>query len=123
MAGDDTIRREDFGSMDLGDIAEAGASHLPPVTPGEVLREAFLRPLGLSANALTLALALRVPANRMTGILKGERAVTADTALRLARYFGTTPLFWLNLQRGHDLEVAEREAGDRIRAEVTPRAA
>ena len=66
------------------------------VHPGEVLGEEFLKPLGLSANAL--ALALRVPATRIGSIIKGERAVTADTALRLARFFGTSAEFWLNLQ-------------------------
>src|SRR5437870_13904015 len=71
--------------------------------PGEVLREKFMRPLGLSANAL--ALALRVPATRIGDILRPERprAVSADTALRLARYFGTSPEFWVNLQAAHDL--------------------
>jgi addiction module HigA family antidote len=91
--------------------------------PGEVLREEFMRPLGLSANAL--ALALRVPATRIGAIIReGEpRAVTADTALRLARYFGTTPRFWLNLQAGHDLSRAEAERGEEIERDVRPRAA
>ena len=62
-------------------------------------------------------------ANRITAILVGRRAITAETALRLARHLGTTPAFWLNLQKVHELEVAEREAGERIRAEVAPRAA
>lgn len=118
---EDVIPREGFTAVDLDDVADAEAPPLPPVTPGEVLREEFLRPAGLSANAL--ALALRVPANRITAILNGERAITADTAIRLARYFGTTARFWLNLQSNHDLEVAERSAGERIRAEVAPRAA
>ena len=68
-----------------------------------------------------LALALRVPPNRITAILAGQRAVTAETALRLACHFGTSPGFWLNLQKSYELEVAEREAGARIRAEVAPR--
>jgi len=84
--------------------------------PGEILAEEFLKPLGLSANAL--ALALRVPANRITGIIKGRRAVSADTALRLARYFGTTPEFWINMQAGHDLSTARAELGKQIAAEV-----
>jgi addiction module HigA family antidote len=75
--------------------------------PGEILAEEFLKPLGLSAHAL--ALALRVPANRITGIIKGQRAVSADSALRLARYFGTTPEFWINMQAGHDLTKARAE--------------
>jgi addiction module HigA family antidote len=113
--------REAFGAVDLDEVAEPDAPPLPPVTPGEVLRERFLEPAGLSAHAL--AIALRVPPDRITAILPGERAVTADTALRLARFFGTTARFWLTLQALHDLEVAEREAGARIRAEVAPRPA
>ena len=89
--------------------------------PGEVLAEEFLAPLGLSAHAL--ALALRVPANRIGAILKGERAVSADTALRLARYFGTSPEFWLNLQANHDLSRARVELGSQIERDVNPRAA
>jgi len=91
------------------------------VYPGDVLRHDFLEPLGLSAHAL--AVALRVPANRITTILAGERAVTAETALRLARHFGTSAGFWLNLQESYELDVAERGAGARIRSEVAPREA
>jgi antitoxin HigA-1 len=88
-----------------------------------VLREEFMRPLGLSANAL--ALALRVPATRIGAIIRHDRprAVTADTALRLARHFGTTPEFWLNLQSAYDLSMAVTERGVRIRRDVQPRAA
>jgi len=91
--------------------------------PGEVLREEFMVPLGLSANAL--ALALRVPATRITAIIRqtAPRAVTADTALRLARYFGTSPQFWLNLQQAHDLSLVEHESGPTIARDVQPRAA
>jgi addiction module HigA family antidote len=109
----------DAGRVDLAEV-DSG-ERLSPTHPGEVLRHEFLEPLGLSAHAL--ALALRVPANRITAILGGRRAITAETALRLARHFGTTPAFWLNLQKAHELEVAEQEAGARIRAEVAPRAA
>ncbi|RAI37844.1 HigA family addiction module antitoxin [Rhodoplanes roseus] len=84
--------------------------------PGEVLKEDFLVPLGLSARAL--AAALGVPANRISDIVRGERDVTADTALRLARYFGTDPRFWINLQTAHDLSKAEA-AHDY--SEITPR--
>jgi addiction module HigA family antidote len=73
--------------------------------PGEVLREEYLAPLGMSARAL--AKALGVPANRITEIMRGDRDVSADTAIRLGRYFGTDPRFWLNLQAAHDLSVAE----------------
>src|SRR5580692_7659633 len=89
--------------------------------PGEVLGEEFLKPLGLSVNAL--AIALRVPATRIGAIVKGERSVTADTALRLARFFGTSPEFWINLQAMHDLTKARRESGAKIEREVRPRAA
>ncbi len=91
---------------------------LPPVTPGEVLREEFMVPLGLSANRL--AEALGVPANRITAILNGTRSVTADTALRLARCFRTSPEFWLNLQLLHDLEVARRASDRTIAKTVKP---
>ena len=91
--------------------------------PGEVLREEFMAPLGLSANAL--ALALRVPATRIGAIVRAERprAVSADTALRLSRYFGTTPEFWLNLQSAYDLSLAVAESGARIERDVHPRGA
>ena len=89
--------------------------------PGEVLAEEFLKPLGLSANAL--AIALRVPATRIGAIVKGERSVSADTALRLARFFGTSPEFWVNLQAMHDLTRARQESGVTIARDVRPRAA
>ena len=82
-----------------------------PVHPGKMLAEE-LKELGLSANAL--AHALGVPTNRITAILKGQCGVTADTALRLSRYFGTTPLLWLNLQKAFELRRAEIEAGEEI---------
>ena len=89
--------------------------------PGEVLSEEFLRPLGMSANAL--AMALRVPATRIGAILKGERSVTADTALRLARFFGVSPEFWMGLQAMHDLTKTRMENGREIEHDVRPRAA
>jgi addiction module HigA family antidote len=89
--------------------------------PGEIIIEEYLKPLGMSVNAL--ALALRVPATRIGAIVKGDRGVTADTAMRLARYFGTTPEFWMNLQAMYDLSKAKAEAGDRIERDVHPRAA
>ena len=91
-----------------------------PVHPGEILREE-LNELGLSANALSKA--LDVPVNRITAILNGQRGVTAATALRLARYFGTTPQVWLNLQQTYELRRAEIAVGRRIAAQVTPRRA
>jgi len=89
--------------------------------PGEVIGEEFLNPLGMSVNAL--AMALRVPATRIGAIVKGERAVTADTALRLARFFVTSPEFWMNLQAMYDLTRARRESGGKIHRDVRPRAA
>ena len=89
--------------------------------PGEMLSEEFLRPLGMSVNAL--ATALRVPATRIGAIVKGERSVTADTALRLARFFGTSPEFWMSLQAMHDLTKARQERGATIERDVRPRAA
>jgi addiction module HigA family antidote len=89
--------------------------------PGEILREEFMKPLGLSANAL--ALALRVPATRIGDILRPERprAVSANTAIRLGRYFGTSPEFWLNLQSAYDLSRVQVEHGPAIEREVHPR--
>jgi addiction module HigA family antidote len=89
--------------------------------PGEVLGEEFLKPLGMSAHAL--AIALRVPATRISAIVKGERSVTADTALRLARFFGTSAEFWINLQATHDLTKARQDTGKAIERDIRPRAA
>ena len=95
-------------------------NRMRPVHPGEVLREE-LDELGMSAKAF--ATALDVPANRISAILKGQRGVTADTALRLSRYLGTTAEFWLNLQKSFELRVAEMEAGKEIARRVKPRKA
>ncbi len=89
---------------------------LAPVHPGEVLLEEFLRPMALSQNQL--ALAIRVPARRINEIVHGKRRVTADTALRLARYFQMSPQFWLGLQMDFDLDVAEDALGERLEREV-----
>ncbi|BAO44419.1 HigA family addiction module antitoxin [Thiolapillus brandeum] len=94
---------------------------LPLSTPGDILRREFMEPLGLSANAL--ARALHVPPNRISIILQGKRAISADTALRLARYFETSAEFWLNLQTDYDLRQARREKDATIRREVKPRVA
>ena len=93
---------------------------LPPVHPGEVLLEEFLKPTGLSQYRL--AKDINVPPRRINEIVHGKRAVSADTALRLARYFGTTPRFWLNLQAQYDLDVQADRLGDRLDREVTSRA-
>ncbi|HEY2515254.1 MAG TPA: HigA family addiction module antitoxin [Polyangiaceae bacterium] len=96
-------------------------NRMRPIHPGEILREEYLFPLDMSANQL--ALHLHVPANRISSIVAGERAVTADTALRLARFFGTTAEFWLNLQKTYELRVAETEVGAQIEQEVRPKVA
>lgn len=89
-----------------------------PIHPGEILREEFLLPLGMSANGL--ALALRVPAPRINEIVRERRGVSADTALRLARYFGTSAEFWLGLQADYDLRIAMNESGEKISRDIAP---
>ncbi len=91
---------------------------LPPIHPGEVLREDFMKPLRLSMNKL--ALELHVPVTRVAEIVHERRGISPDTALRLARYFNTTPRFWLNLQAAFDLEVAQDELSRTIEREVRP---
>lgn len=89
---------------------------LPPIHPGEILAEEFLGPLGVTQYRL--AKDTSVPARRINEIVKGERAISADTALRLAKYFGTSDLFWLNLQARYDLEVQRDRLGKRLDTEV-----
>jgi addiction module HigA family antidote len=89
---------------------------LPPVHPGEVLLEDFMKPLGISQYRL--AKDIGVPPLRISQIVRGQRAITADTALRLARYFGTSAAVWVRLQARYDLEVAEAQLGERINREV-----
>lgn len=93
---------------------------LPPIHPGTLLRDE-LEEIGVSLNELSRA--IRVPMNRISAIVNGRRAITVDTALRLARYFGTSPQFWLNLQIAYDLEVAGQDLRPRIEREVLPRTA
>ncbi|SFC96985.1 addiction module antidote protein, HigA family [Thiohalospira halophila DSM 15071] len=114
-----TIERDELSSLVLEE--DAGAEREDPITPGEILREDFMDPLGLSAAAL--ARALGVPANRITALLKGERGVTADTALRLSRYFGTTPEFWMRLQSEYELRRARQTIAGEIERTVSPRVA
>lgn len=92
-----------------------------PVHPGEVLREEYLEPLKMSVNALSKA--LHVPATRMNEIVRGRRGITADTALRLARYFGTSERFWLNLQTEYELRQAQINKSAQVNREVQPRVA
>jgi antitoxin HigA-1 len=94
------------------------AKKLKPVHPGEILHEEFMKPLGLSMNKL--ALDLRVPVTRIADIVGERRGITADTALRLARYFKNTPVFWMNLQTRYDLEVAEDELAAKVERDVQP---
>jgi addiction module HigA family antidote len=99
-------------------VNEMFKNGMRPVHPGEVLLEDFLKPLGMSANAL--AKALRVPAPRINDVVRGRRGVSADTAMRLARYFGGDARSWLNLQTAHDLRVAELSNAKRVAREVSP---
>ena len=91
---------------------------ISPIHPGETLAEDFLKPLGLSANRL--AMELLVPATRINDIVRGRRAISADTALRLACYFGTTPQFWMNLQANYDLEKVQDARGREIAGRIRP---
>ena len=118
-----SIRRADLdaGRIDLSDIVDLRRSAMKPIHPGIILKSEFLGPLGISAYRL--AKDINVPLNRIAAILAGRRAITADTALRFARYFGTDAQSWINLQARHDLEVTRRSAGRRIDREVRPRAA
>ncbi|NQW12167.1 MAG: HigA family addiction module antidote protein [Alphaproteobacteria bacterium] len=102
--------------IELDDITTG--ERLDPVHPGVILNEEFLRPLRMSGAAL--AVAISVPRNRVSMILKGERAMTSDTALRLGRYFGTTAAFWMNLQSAYDLEITERTHGAAIDSVIDP---
>ncbi len=92
-----------------------------PVHPGEVLKEDFLKPSGLSQNAL--AKAIGVPPIRISQIVRGKRAITPETALRLARYFGTSPEFWLGMQAHYDLEITRMKMGEAIEKTVRPKVA
>ena len=91
---------------------------LKPVHPGEILREEFMAPLGLSMNKM--AMDLRVPVTRIADIVNERRGITADSALRFARYFKNSPVFWMNLQTRYDLEVAEDEIAVKVARDVRP---
>jgi antitoxin HigA-1 len=108
-------------TVDYSDIVDHGAPRVGPVHPGTILKEEFLEPMRISAYAL--AKAISVPRNRITEIIHGKRAITADTALRLGRFFRMSPEFWLGLQLDYELETAREAVGPRLDAEVTPRAA
>jgi len=116
-----SIKREDIdaGRIDFAEVITG--KKLPPVHPGEILREEFLEPMKISVY--TLAQAIKVPRSRVNDVVLGRRGITTDTAFRLARYFGMTPEFWINLQARYDLDVANRTLRRRIEREVRPRAA
>jgi antitoxin HigA-1 len=118
---DMSIKREDLdaGRVDFTDVTTG--KRLPLVHPGEILRDDFLAPMKISVYSL--AQAIKVPRSRINDIVLCRRGVTADTAFRLARYFGTSPEFWINLQARHDLDAADRKLRRRIEREVAPRAA
>jgi addiction module HigA family antidote len=114
-----SIKREDIDRrlIDIADVVSG--RRLPAVHPGAILRDELLVPMGISVYAL--AHAIKVPRSRANDIVLGRRAVTTDTAMRLARYFGMSPQFWLNLQMRYDLDVADRRVRRKIEQEVTPR--
>lgn len=116
-----SIQRKDIDRrrIDFSDVTSG--RRLPSVHPGEILRDEFLTPMDLSVYRL--ARALKVSRPRLNDIVIGRRAVTTDTALRLGRYFGTTPEFWINLQIRYDLDVAERTVRRKIEREIQPHAA
>jgi antitoxin HigA-1 len=95
----------------------SASKYLPLIHPGEILLEEFLKPMGLSLASVSRSTG--IPASRLTEITKGRRGVTAETALRLAKFFGTSAAFWVGLQAEHDLEVAQRSVGAKIEREVT----
>ena len=113
-----SIQREDLDNIDFSGMVENGATLIPLTRPGDILLHDFMEPMSLSANAL--AKALHVPANRITGILNGQRGITADTALRLSRCFDTTAQFWINLQASYELKKTFLESGEKITEEVIP---
>jgi addiction module HigA family antidote len=116
-----SIKREnlDAGRVDFKSVTSG--RKLAPIHPGEILRDDFLEPMKISVY--TLAQVIKVPRSRINDIVLGRRAITTDTALRLARYFGTSAEFWVNLQARYDLEMADRTLRRRIEREVSPRAA
>ena len=116
-----TIRREDVDAGRVDFSAVATGRRMPPLHPGEILRDEFLDPMGLTAYRL--AKEIKIPLTRVAAILAGKRSITAETALRLARYFGQSESFWLSLQASHDLDVARTKHGKTIKRDVAPCAA
>jgi addiction module HigA family antidote len=116
-----SIKREDLDAGRVDFAAVTSGKKLAPIHPGEILRDDFLEPMKISVY--TLAQVIKVPRSRVNDIVLGRRAITTDTALRLARYFGISPEFWVNLQAHYDLEIAGRALRRRIEREVSPRVA
>lgn len=116
-----SIKREEIDRRNVDFSEVKSGRRLPPIHPGEILRDDFLTPMGISVYEL--AHAIRVPRSRTNDIVRGRRAITTDTAIRLGRYFGMTAEFWINLQARYDLDVADRTLRRRIEQEVKPRAA
>jgi antitoxin HigA-1 len=116
-----SIKREDLdaGRIDLADVVTG--KRLLLVHPGEILRDDFLQPMKISV--CSLAQAIKVPGSRVNDIVLRRRGITADSASHVARYFGTSPDFWINLQARYDLDAADRKLRRRIEREVAPRAA
>ena len=116
-----TIKREELDRREVDFSDVAFGRRLPPVHPGEILRDEFLTPMEISVYRL--AQAIKVSRPRLNDIVRGRRGITTDPALRLGRYFGMTPEFWINLQIRYDLDVAERTIRRQIEREVEPHAA
>jgi antitoxin HigA-1 len=116
-----TIDRKELesGKIDLSDVVDASAPPITPTAPGELLRDEFLEPMGITPYRL--AKDIGVPLTRITEILANRRAITAETALRLGRYFGTTAEFWLGLQLQHELDTARLERGRDVIEQVIPK--
>ena len=115
------IERQALGRREVDFSDVISGQLLPPVHPGEILRDDYLTPMGLSAYRL--ARELRIPRPRLNDVVRGRRGVTVDTALRLGYFFGTTAEFWINLQTRYDLDVADRTVRRKIEQEIKPYAA
>jgi antitoxin HigA-1 len=115
-----SIRIEDLNSLDFSDVAEVTVGKLPPIHPGEILLEEYLRPLGITQYRL--AKDLGVPQHRIGEIVAGRRAISPDTGLRLSRYFGLNDGFWVGLQTDYDLALARTALGETL-TRIRPRAA
>lgn len=116
-----SIKRENLDARRVDFKSVTSGRKLAPIHPGKILRDDFLEPMKISVY--TLAQVTKVPRSRINDIVLGRRAITTDTALRLARYFGTSAEFWVNLQARYDLEMADRTLRRRIEREISPRAA